>query len=92
MADPAPVAGMFWLDEELGMAVLVNLQYDHGRISCKCKNAFKFSMEITSCHSRGADVYLDGVITVVDSKHCLTQMKETRDNGAINEWLRQVGH
>ena len=30
MADPAPVAGMFWLDEELGMAVLVNLQYDHG--------------------------------------------------------------
>jgi len=56
LADPAPVAGMFWLDEELG-----------------------------------ADVYLDGVITVVDSKHCLTQMKETRDNGAINEWLRQVG-
>ena len=48
-------------------------------------------MEITSCHWRGADVYLDGVITVVDSKHCLMQMKETRDNGAINEWLRQVG-
>ena len=56
LADPAPVAGMFWLDEELG-----------------------------------ADVFLDGVITVVDSKHCLQQMKETRENGALNEWLRQVG-
>ena len=56
LADPAPVAGMFWLDDELG-----------------------------------ADVYLDGVVTVVDSKHCFTQMRETRDNGALNEWLRQVG-
>merc|ERR1719510_1504285 len=42
-ADPAPVAGMFWLDEELG-----------------------------------ADVYLDGVVTVIDSKHCLHQMREER--------------
>ena len=56
LADPAPVAGMFWLDEELG-----------------------------------ADVYLDGVVTVVDSKHCLDQMKEVREGGALNEWLRQVG-
>ena len=56
LADPAPVAGMFWLDEELG-----------------------------------SDVFLDGVITVIDSKHCLQQMRETRDNGALNEWLRQVG-
>jgi len=56
LADPAPVAGMFWLDEELG-----------------------------------ADVYLDGVVTVVDSKHCMDQMKEEREDGALNEWLRQVG-
>jgi len=56
LADPAPVAGMFWLDEELG-----------------------------------ADVYLDGVVTVVDSKHCMEQMKEVREGGALNEWLRQVG-
>jgi len=56
LADPAPVAGMFWLDEELG-----------------------------------ADVYLDGVVTVVDSKHCLDQMKEEREGGVLNEWLRQVG-
>merc|ERR1719167_441991 len=59
LADPAPVAGMFWLDEELG-----------------------------------ADVYLDGVVTVVDSKHCLKQMTSQRDpkeGGGLNEWLRQVG-
>ena len=56
LADPAPVAGMFWLDEELG-----------------------------------ADVYLDGVVTVVDSKHCLQQMREERPGGVLNEWLRQVG-
>merc|ERR1719481_1050691 len=41
LADPAPVAAMFWLDDELG-----------------------------------ADVYLDGVVTVVDSNHCLDQMRE----------------
>jgi len=59
LADPAPVAAMFWLDEELG-----------------------------------ADVYLDGVVTVVDSKHCLKQMTSQRDpkeGGGLNEWLRQVG-
>lgn len=59
LADPAPVAAMFWLDEELG-----------------------------------ADVYLDGVVTVVDSKHCVTQMTAQMDpnaGGGLNEWLRQVG-
>jgi G3E family GTPase len=59
LADPAPVAAMFWLDEELG-----------------------------------AQVYLDGVVTVVDSKHCLAQMTGARDpkeGGGLNDWLRQVG-
>jgi len=59
LADPAPVAAMFWLDEELG-----------------------------------AQVYLDGVITVVDSKNCLVQMAGGRDpaeTGGLNDWLRQVG-
>jgi len=51
LADPSPVASMFWLDEELG-----------------------------------ANVYLDGVVTVVDGKHCLAQMTEEED-----VWLRQVG-
>jgi len=36
-------------------------------------------------------VYLDGVVTVVDSKHALHQKRETREGGALNEWLRQVG-
>lgn len=56
LADPAPVAGMFWLDEELG-----------------------------------ADIYLDGVVTVVDAKHFAQQMVEKREGGVMNEWLRQVG-
>jgi len=59
LADPAPVAAMFWLDDELG-----------------------------------AQVYLDGVVTVVDSKHCLTQMTAKRDpkeGAGLNDWLRQVG-
>jgi len=59
LADPAPVAAMFWLDEELG-----------------------------------AQVYLDGVVTVVDSKNCLTQMKGGGDpnaSGGLSDWLRQVG-
>jgi len=59
LADPAPVAAMFWLDDELG-----------------------------------SQIYLDGVVTVVDSKHCLTQMtakKDPNEAGGLNEWLRQVG-
>jgi len=59
LADPSPVAAMFWLDDELG-----------------------------------AQVYLDGVVTVVDSKHCLAQMtakKDPSEAGGLNEWLRQVG-
>merc|ERR1719356_1302381 len=46
LADPAPVASIFWLEDELG-----------------------------------ADVYLDGVVTVVDSKHCMEQMNEVREGG-----------
>ena len=38
-------------------------------------------------------VYLDGVVTVVDSKNCLTQMKGGGDpnaSGGLSDWLRQV--
>ena len=38
-------------------------------------------------------VYLDGVVTVVDSKNCLTQMKGSGDpnaSGGLSDWLRQV--
>ena len=38
-------------------------------------------------------MYLDGVVTVVDSKNCLTQMKGGGDpnaSGGLSDWLRQV--
>ena len=41
MADPGPIASIFWLDEELG-----------------------------------SDIYLDGIVTVVDAKYGLEQFKD----------------
>lgn len=56
LADPAPVAAMFWMDEELG-----------------------------------SDLYLDGVITVVDSKFGLDQIRAKKpDSSLINEAVKQV--
>lgn len=55
LADPGPVASMFWLDDEL------------------------FS-----------DLYLDGVVTIVDAKNCIMQLAERKAAGCINEATRQV--
>ena len=33
---------------------------------------------------------LDGVITVVDSKHILQHLREQRENGTVNESVQQV--
>ncbi|XP_046581216.1 COBW domain-containing protein 1-like [Haliotis rubra] len=55
LADPGPIASMFWLDEEL-------------------------------C----SDVFLDGILTVVDAKFCHQQLREQKEDGAINEAQRQV--
>ena len=55
LADPAPVASIFWMDEELG-----------------------------------SDIYLDGIVTVVDSKHGLDNLREERPENAINESVKQV--
>jgi len=55
LADPGPVASIFWLDEELG-----------------------------------SDIYLDGIVTLVDAKHCIMQLNEERPEGAINEALQQI--
>lgn len=55
MADPGPVASIFWMDEELG-----------------------------------SDLYLDGVITVVDAKYALNHLREERPQGALNEAVKQV--
>ncbi|XP_019645792.1 PREDICTED: COBW domain-containing protein 1-like isoform X1 [Branchiostoma belcheri] len=55
LADPGPVASIFWLDSEL-------------------------------C----SDLYLDGIITVVDSKYCLQHLHEQKADGKVNEAVRQV--
>jgi G3E family GTPase len=53
LADPGPIASMFWLDDDLG-----------------------------------SEIYLDGIITVVDSKHCLQQLSEKKSDGSLNEAVR----
>ncbi|XP_067677453.1 zinc-regulated GTPase metalloprotein activator 1-like [Haliotis asinina] len=55
LADPGPIASMFWLDEEL-------------------------------C----SDVFLDGILTVVDAKFCDKQLREQKEDGDINEAQRQI--
>ncbi|PNF43386.1 COBW domain-containing protein 1 [Cryptotermes secundus] len=63
LADPGPIASIFWLDKELG-----------------------------------SDIFLDGIVTVIDSKHGLKQLGvkpqlETSDEcgkDSLNEAVRQV--
>merc|ERR1719348_1040585 len=55
IADPGPVASIFWLDEELG-----------------------------------SDLYLDGIVTLVDAVYCQAQINESRPDGAVNETLQQI--
>lgn len=55
LADPGPIAAIFWLDDALG-----------------------------------CDLYLDGIITVVDSKYCQQQLDLQKPAGIINEAVRQV--
>jgi len=55
LADPAPIASLFWLDEELG-----------------------------------SDVFLDGIVDVVDAKYFLRHATEEKRDGLVNETIRQV--
>ncbi|XP_039277740.1 COBW domain-containing protein 1 [Nilaparvata lugens] len=56
LADPGPIAKMFWLDEELG-----------------------------------SDLYLDGIVTVIDSKNGLKQLLEEKtEDGLVNACIRQI--
>ena len=60
LADPGPVASIFWMDDELG-----------------------------------SDIYLDGIVTVVDAKHCVEQMKEeasqtSNQENTINAAVKQI--
>ncbi|CEP15237.1 hypothetical protein [Parasitella parasitica] len=55
LADPGPIASMFWLDDGLG-----------------------------------SEIYLDGIVTLVDAKHITEYMSEKKENVMINEALKQV--
>ncbi|KAK7100913.1 zinc-regulated GTPase metalloprotein activator 1-like [Littorina saxatilis] len=55
LADPGPIASIFWLDEEL-------------------------------C----SDIYLDGIVVMVDAKYCKKHLHETKEDGSINESQRQI--
>ena len=76
------MAAMFWLDEELGAQVGSPFPLPE-QIDDFCINVNLLVHQ----------VYLDGVVTVVDSKNCLTQMKGGGDpnaSGGLSDWLRQV--
>ena len=56
LADPGPLAAMFWLDDGLG-----------------------------------SEIFLDGIVTVIDAKYGLEQLTEARDDPAvINEAVQQA--
>ncbi|KAI7907955.1 COBW domain-containing protein 2-like protein [Cokeromyces recurvatus] len=55
LADPGPIASMFWLDEGLG-----------------------------------SEIYLDGIVTLVDAKHIREYMTEKKKDVMINEALKQI--
>ncbi|XP_063962553.1 zinc-regulated GTPase metalloprotein activator 1-like isoform X1 [Lytechinus pictus] len=55
LADPGPIASIFWLDDELG-----------------------------------SEIYLDGIITVIDAKFGLQHIKEEKPEGILNEAVRQI--
>ncbi|KAG0170736.1 hypothetical protein DFQ28_001659 [Apophysomyces sp. BC1034] len=55
LADPGPIASMFWLDDGLG-----------------------------------SEIYLDGIVTLVDAKHIREHLSEKKENVLINEALKQI--
>ena len=60
LADPGPIASIFWMDDELG-----------------------------------SDIYLDGIVTLVDAKHCIQQISEnvTTSNNeemSVNAAVKQI--
>ncbi|CAL8125819.1 unnamed protein product [Orchesella dallaii] len=55
LADPGPVASIFWIDKELG-----------------------------------SDVFLDGIVTVIDAKHGKQKLNEKPEEGYFSSTVRQV--
>ncbi|GAB5585462.1 hypothetical protein Unana1_00362 [Umbelopsis nana] len=55
LADPGPIASIFWMDDELG-----------------------------------SDIYLDGIVTLVDAKYISEHIMDKKENGTINEATKQI--
>ncbi|CAM0141290.1 hypothetical protein VKS41_004007 [Umbelopsis sp. WA50703] len=55
LADPGPIASMFWLDDQLG-----------------------------------SDIYLDGIVTLVDAKYIAQHINDKKEDNAINEATKQI--
>ncbi|KAI8071315.1 CobW/HypB/UreG, nucleotide-binding domain-containing protein [Gongronella butleri] len=55
LADPGPIASMFWLDDGLG-----------------------------------SDIYLDGIVTLVDAKHIQEYIGDNKQDVEINEAVKQI--
>lgn len=55
LADPGPIASIFWLDDEL-------------------------------C----SDIFLDGIVTVIDAKYCSKYLTDKKPDGSVNECTRQI--
>ncbi|KAJ3185326.1 COBW domain-containing protein 1 [Gaertneriomyces sp. JEL0708] len=55
LADPGPIASMFWLDDDLQ-----------------------------------SEIYLDGILTIVDAKFAPQQLREVKADGEVNEAIRQI--
>lgn len=68
LADPGPIAAMFWLDDDLGSDIYLDGMSSH-LITFKCTRQFTLTAH-TICE-------FTGVITVVDSKHCLQVIEST---------------
>ncbi|RUP49066.1 CobW/HypB/UreG, nucleotide-binding domain-containing protein [Jimgerdemannia flammicorona] len=55
LADPGPIASIFWMDDELG-----------------------------------SEIYLDGIVTLVDAKYVEKHIGEKAENGSINDAVKQI--
>ncbi|KAF9976575.1 hypothetical protein BGZ73_008246 [Actinomortierella ambigua] len=55
LADPAPIAEMFWLDDAIG-----------------------------------SDIYLDGIVTLVDARNVRKELAVAKQDGSLNETAKQI--
>lgn len=83
LADPGPIAGMFWLDE----ALCSRVQLD-GQSAISCLNAGPSYHTNNEWLRLPSPPYSSGIVTVVDAKYGLEQLQEKREDGSLNEAVR----